>query len=574
MTDTNCAGTFTLVLHSHLPYVISHGRWPHGMDWLNEAAAETYVPLLGVLNRLLDEGIVPKTVLGITPILMEQLRNDEFKDEFVLYLKQKIKAAVANQTQFRKWKNTNLARVAGYWRDFYSNILDEFQVKYNRDILGGFVELQDKGAIEIITSAATHGYLPLLGDDRCVEAQVKCGVATYERHCGRKPSGIWLPECAYRPGYKWAPPVDSEIAPYLRKGIEEVLFDNQIKYFVVDSHLLDGGKAIGAYIDRFEALKKLWTQFEQESIPLNLDEKRSPYNIYYVGTGQDSKTVAVLTRDPKTGVQVWSGEHGYPGDGNYLDFHKKNFPGGHRYWKVTGPKYDLADKEEYELDVIPQRVEENAAHFVHLIKDVLSGQKESRGESGVLVSPFDTELFGHWWFEGPEWIYQVLKKCSQEPAIKLATGSEVLESHPPKDIIALPEGSWGEGGFHWIWLNENTHWTWKHVYDAEKKFTDLLEKHKSALSGGDSSLQRILKQVARELLLLESSDWQFLISTWSARDYAELRLSDHYSAFEKLYKCAVKCLSGKDLSDGDLLYIKDREDRDAVFPDIDPSWWT
>ena len=573
MAENDRVGTFTLILHSHLPYVIAHGRWPHGMDWLNEAAAETYLPLLNVFNRLVQEGIQPRSVVGITPILMEQLASEEFKKEFETYLETKIEAAVADKEQFAQWENKHLGRVADMWRDFYSNILEDFRVKYNKDILGGFVQLQNQGAIEIITSAATHGYLPLLGEDRCVEAQIKCGTDVYERHCGRKPAGIWLPECAYRPGYMWKPPVESEIKPYKRKGLEEVLFDNQLKYFVVDSHLLDGSRTIGAYIDRFEALKKLWAQFEKENVPVKVDEKKSPYNVYLVGSGEKSKNVAILTRDSKTGLQVWSGEWGYPGDGNYLDFHKKHFPGGHRYWKVTSATADLADKLEYNPDDIEGRLEENASHFVDLIYRTLSEHKEDTGESGVLAAPFDTELFGHWWFEGTEWLYLVLKKISQIPQIKLSTGSEVLEEHPPKNIISIPEGSWGEGGFHWIWFNENTRWTWKHVYEAEKKFVDLIDSHRQQWQNGDSDFQRILKQAARELLLLESSDWQFLISTWSARDYAELRISDHYEAFMRIYRFAVKYAKENRLEDGEWTYLKDREVRDAAFGHIDLNWW-
>ena len=371
----------------------------------------------------------------------------------------------------------------------------------------------------------------------------------------------------------WKPPVEYEIKPYKRKGLEEVLFDSQLKYFVVDSHLLDGSRAIGAYIDRFEALKKLWAQFEKENVPVKVDEKKSPYNVYLVGSGEKSKNVAILTRDSKTGLQVWSGEYGYPGDGNYLDFHKKHFPGGHRYWKVTSATADLADKLEYNPDDIAERLEENASHFVDLIYRTLSEQKDDTGEPGVLVSPFDTELFGHWWFEGTEWIYLVLKKISQIPQIKLSTGSEVLEEHPPKNIISIPEGSWGEGGFHWIWFNENTRWTWKHIYEAEKKFVDLLDDHRQQWQDGDSDFQRILKQAARELMLLESSDWQFLISTWSARDYAELRISDHYEAFMTIHRFAVKYAEENRLEDGEWIYLKDREVRDAAFGHIDLNWW-
>ncbi len=564
-------GSFTFFLHTHIPYVLSHGTWPHGMDWLNEAASETYIPLLEVFNRLVGEGHLPKVVVGISPVLAEQLADPTFKEGLRGYLKNRIDAAREDGEQFAKWNWSNMKRVADMWQDYFANALNLFQDKYEGDLIGGFKRLQDTGALEIITCAGTHGYLPLLGEDSAIKAQIRVGVQTYEKYFGRHPRGIWLPECAYRPRYQWKYPIEGFGNERMRKGIEEFLYEDEIEYFLVDSHLLKGGKAIGVYIHRFEALKQLWKQFEREYVVEAKGIEKSPYQVYLASSsfGGD-KAVAIFTRDPETGLQVWSGEWGYPGDGYYLDFHKKHFPGGHRYWRVTSANTGLGHKEEYRPGWVEERIRENAGHFKDLVKGILSRYRKESGHSGIVTAAFDTELLGHWWFEGPRWLYYVLKWIDMDPEMGLVTGGQYLDNNPPQQIISLPEGSWGEGGFHWIWLNEWTKWTWELIYDAETKMKEMAQKHAKT---SDSDLLRLLRQMARELLLLESSDWQFLISTWSARDYAELRVREHYEGCIRLYDLIRKRARGVELHIGDWEFLGACEERDNLFTDIDVGWW-
>ncbi|HDK36158.1 MAG TPA: DUF1957 domain-containing protein, partial [Bacteroidetes bacterium] len=245
----NKIGYFTFVLHAHLPYVLSHGKWPHGMDWLNEAAAETYLPILTALNELREEGIAPKMSIGITPVLTEQLADESFKTEFESYLHQKIQAAIDDQITFKKYGNLHLHELAVMWEKFYRKTLSDFVGIYHYDLVGAFRELSDAGYLDLITCGATHGYFPLLGLDTSIQAQVKTAVKTHIRHYGKPPRGIWLPEAAYRPRYEWVPPIESALGkkPYLRKGVDEFLSENGIEYFFVDSALLRGGKAIGVY---------------------------------------------------------------------------------------------------------------------------------------------------------------------------------------------------------------------------------------------------------------------------------------------------------------------------------------
>ncbi len=359
--------------------------------------------------------------------------------------------------------------------------------------------------------------------------------------------------------------------PVLRKGVEEFLSENGLSYFFIDSHLLKGGRAIGVYKDRFEALERLWERFASQFQERPEEEDKSPYQVYLVSSAPETKRpVAVLTRDPKTGLQVWSGEWGYPGDGNYLDFHKKRFPGGLRYWKVTSAKADLADKEPYYPQWVPARLYEQADHFVSLVCDILTDFKQQQGRPGMVVAPYDTELIGHWWSEGPEWLYQVLSRFQRHTQVSLSPGAEILAAAAPRAVISLPEGSWGEGGYHWIWLNEMNDWTWRHIYPAEQEMEEMASLW---ASDPDPRLQDLLKQCGRSLFLLESSDWQFLISTFSARDYAELRLVVHQDDFKRLADMTRRYAAARELPPEDWNFLHSCRERDDIFPDLDPNWW-
>ncbi len=563
------AGYFNLVLHTHLPYVLGHGRWPHGTDWLTEAVCECYVPILRAVTELKEEGVAAHMTLGITPVLAEQLADSRLAGELQFYIKEKREAARADVEAFVREGLEKRAETARFWLKFYTEIKDWYFDKFSGNLIPHLRNLQNDGFIEILTSGATHGYFPLLGTDNSIQAQVKEGVRSYQKHFGRKPKGIWLPECAYRPSYPWAPPVrDKKETPVLRKGVEEFLQENGIEYFFIDSHLLKGGKALGTYIDRFPALRFLKEQ-EEKGTKTQPESERSPYRPYWVGDAKGKKPVAIFSRDPVTTTLVWSGEHGYPGDGNYLDFHKKHYPGGLRYWKVTRVKSDLGEKEEYILANVESRLEENTDHMVSLVTQQLKQHHEANKTPGVLSALYDTELFGHWWFEGPQFLKKLWRKFSQNPEVSLTTAGQALEQSPPTERISIPEGSWGEGGHHYIWLNKDTVWTWEKIYQAEKKYLEMLQA-----ASPDDNFHRILTQLGRELLLLESSDWQFLISTFSARDYAEMRFAEHWEKFNRLAEMAQSLRTGNKLSEGEKNYLKDCEESDKLFSDFSlKSFW-
>jgi 1,4-alpha-glucan branching enzyme len=563
---TEKLGYFNLVLHSHLPWVLNHGIWPHGTSWVNEAAAETYIPLLIEIYKLIDDGYHPKFTMSLTPVLCEMLRHYSFVEGFLGYLDEKINAALYDYDDFTE-NNYEEGRIklTKWWAEFYERIKDTYINRFNKDIVGAFKKLQDQDLLDIITCGATHGYAPLLSKDTSINAQFKTAVDNYKRHFGRVPTGVWLPECAYRPGYKWKNPITNEL--YDRPGIEYFLAKNGLKYFFVDTALLLGGKSQGVYAARFPLLKALWKQFSDQYREIPTSFEKSPYEAYLVATQPSTEApVGFFTRDEKTGIVVWSGEHGYPGCSEYLDFHKKHYPGGLRYWKVTGAKTDLGAKMLYWPDDVPRKLDENASHYVQLIKDILKEHKNKFNNPGIIVAPYDCELFGHWWYEGNWWLARVLRWLEDDPEVELTNSRNYIEQNPPNKVCQIIEGSWGQASGHWVWLNEWTTWTWKLIYECESISEQIIAKYKDS---NDPNLIKILKQMARELLLLESSDWQFLISTWSARDYAENRMALHYENFNRLYKMVKKYANGEYVDEGEWHFLGTIETADGLFEAID-----
>jgi 1,4-alpha-glucan branching enzyme len=267
-------------------------------------------------------------------------------------------------------------------------------------------------------------------------------------------------------------------------------------------------------------------------------------------------------------VQVWSADYGYPGDGAYLEFHRKRGRDGLRYWRVTDRRLPLGEKVPYDPATAKERADAHADHFVSLVLDTLREHQEATGRTGVVVAPFDAELFGHWWFEGPRWLEAVLRKL--EGRVVAATASDFLAAHPPRSTIRLPEGSWGQGGAHWVWLNDGTRWVWEEVYRAEDAFLDA---SRAAKGKTNPTARRILSQLARELLLLESSDWPFLITTVAAKDYAEARVKEHIAAFDRLRTLLERAKDGA-LGPEDAAWLAEVEERDSLFPDVKPESWT
>jgi 1,4-alpha-glucan branching enzyme len=553
----------SFTLHAHLPYVIHYGTWPHGLEWIFEAAAETYLPLLAMLGRLERDGIALHCNLDLSPILLEQLAHPVFKAEFPKYVQRKIGAAREDEAFFQQSGDGQLAETARFWQDFYTQALDGFTA-LDGDLIRGFRHFSDTGQISLITSAATHGFLPLLGTDESVQAQIRLAVESHIRHFGRAPRGVWLPECGYRPAGYWEYPIagsdGSANAPgFDRAGIERFLAESNIGFFFVDTHLIDqaissSGKNTAAAL----------------------------YRPHASGAPVARQTV-VFARDPRTAQQVWSSENGYPGDFHYLDFHKKRFPGGHRYWKVTGADVAIEHKDRYSPHDAAKRARVHAAHFAGLVRESLfqeslahESQQTGRANASppILNALFDAELFGHWWFEGILWLEAVARELhNRAGGPRLIDCERYLEQYPLSraDSISMSEGSWGAGGSSQVWLNQQTSWTYASLYPAQIYLRDLVNdgKWSTCLLG-----TRIAKQLCRELLLLESSDWQFLISTGAAPEYAESRFTTHHDHFNELRAMYSDFEKAGGLSDEQYNRLAAIEDRDKIFAEIDPALWT
>ena len=572
-TPSQAAAYLTFTLHAHLPYVVNHGTWPHGMEWLHEAATETYLPLLRVLGRLEQDGIGLHCNLNLTPILMEQLTHPVFLAEFPKYITRKIVAAREDEAFFTQSGETHYAETARFWQRFFNQTLEHFQA-LGGNIVSGFKHFHQAGFIEIITCGATHGYLPLLGTDESVRAQVRVAVQTHVRHLGEHPRGIWSPECGYRPAGPWSYPVanadGSALAPgFDRIGVEQAFAESRLNYFFVDTHLVEESQR---------------TQSPYELRDGHLSDApaaasaRLLYRPHFVdgpstrasGENDERSAVTVFPRDPRTGLQVWSGEHGYPGDANYLDFHKKRWPGGHRYWRVTGQKVAMEHKEPYSPQEAEVRVRAHAEHFVHLVYEALQGGF-AEPIPQILCAPFDAELFGHWWFEGPMWLEHVARILHDYPiGVQLISCSNYLERFPRSDFLAMPEGSWGAQGSNQVWMNPETSWTYTHIYPAELYVREVATEGKWRAS---ELGMRLVRQMCRELLLLESSDWQFLITTGAARYYAELRFLTHHEQFLEIKAAWQTFAENGALSDQQSSRLAAIELRDGVFPDLDPGFW-
>lgn len=633
-------GAFTFVLHSHIPYCRQAGRWPHGEEWLHEAAAETYIPLLNALYDLVEEGLVPKLTIGITPILAEQLADREIVQHFQEYLLEKIAAAdkdiarleaIAESSQAadpapeqadaradavvaaleadrlatidlpvetrtaeaveelgeredlatsvlvepiagdraiepaaapdvqptepattpKELPDPHRLYLARWYRDWYAATLRSFSERFESNIIGAFRKLQDAGAIEVITSMATHCYTPLLSRDSTIYAQLATGIASYEQHFGRRPQAIWLPECAYRPAF-----ID-ERSGVQKPGVEEFLAAQGIRCFFSETHLVEGGRPVGKATDDavgpYGAIRRKYIQPADDYIEPVSRTTYQPYTVAGV-------PVAVIGRNDRTGSQVWSGAHGYPGDPNYREFHKKDSFSGLQYWRVTGPGVDLGQKDYWHPDWAEERVASHAAHFVGLVEELLTDYETATGHYGLIASNYDTELFGHWWYEGIAWLKGVLRGLAKSEVADLTTASEFLDAHPPTVAMMLPEGSWGSGGTHYTWQNADNEWVWPLIHGAERTMERLVAEFPRA--GENAAF--VLAQCARELVLLQSSDWPFLIATGQAREYSEGRFAEHLARFQRL----VAALEGRNLSEAREL-AEQYNALDNPFPAID-----
>ncbi len=474
-------GQFSFVLHTHMPYVRRNGAWPVGEDWLYQAMSETYLPLLGMLAELDHEDLGPCLALTLTPVLCEQLADRYIQDRFVSYLKTMAERARGDARDFRYFSDTPRGDLAkDYEEDFKRKLLAYTSI--GGDILGAIASFEEAGLVETLGSCATHAFLPGLGDEKRVREQVRLGVESHVVHIGKRPKGFWVPECAYR------------------TGLEEILAEEGVEYFIVDSTAL-GGLAPGR-----------------------------PYTV-------GSSPVVALARSDRAHGNVWDEDAGYPTDGSYLDSTKYYHGSGLHYWRVTGREVDIEAKEVYVPADASRRALDHAEHF---IGDVAAELDEAASAPGggfdadppLVVACYDTEFFGHGWKEGFYWLEIALRSLSGFSSLQLTVPSEFLARFAERAPVELAETSWGTGRDHSTWLNEGTRWMWEAVGASASRLSGLARRFEPAGTGPLEA--RALVQAAREVLLLESSDWPYMVAKDRAADYASERFRRHLERFESL----------------------------------------
>ncbi len=490
-------GYWLPVLHSHLPFV-KHPEHEYFLEehWLFEAITESYIPLLINMKQLVEEEIEFRLTLSLAPPLMEMLSDKQLMEKYEIYLYSRIQLAELESERLKK--DTDFLPLALFYKERLNQIKSFFTGVLNSDILQGYRHFRDLGKLEVITSCATHGFLPLLKvNQKAVEAQVSLAVDSFIGYFGGPPEGMWLPECAYY------------------EGLDRILNMYGIRYFFLDSEGLMSGDPVPRY---------------------------SVYAPVYTAAG-----VAAFGRDPLSSKQVWSTHDGYPGDYQYRDFYRdagydldfdyiKPFisPDGTRvftgikYYRITG-RSDA--KEPYNLQDAADKVIEHAVHFhderVAQIKTVAP----MIDRQPVVVSPYDAELFGHWWFEGPDFLYRVFREIHEKKEIRSITPSEYLKLYPENQVIAPSPSSWGYRGYYDVWLNEDNDWIYRHLHYMADRLEELAS---ASVQETDTLKIRLLNQMTRELLLAQSSDWAFLMSTNTAREYSSARTKEHIKNFNRL----------------------------------------
>ena len=529
---------FAFVLHGHLPYARNSGRWPHGEEWLHEAILGTYLPLASTLLDLRDAKVPYRLTIGLTPVLLEQLADKDIIDRFEEYAADQQRRAEEDVRRFADLGDYSFESLATRYVDHMSRVLRVFRRTISRDLVGAFADLIRTGHLELLTSAATHGYLPLLKRPDVIRAQLANGVASTRRHTGIDPAGIWLPECAYTP------------------GLERYLEELRLTHFIIDAALLEGGEARATTVAPLVVHRlPQWASGDGIMSEVRYGEpgRADLLSPYLVGESR----VAVVARHPRVSGQVWSALHGYPGDSLYREFHRKDDVSGLRYWRVTDSSSGLDQKQPYDWDAAFDRTNSHAAHFVSLVRSELEDHRRATGREGLLVAAFDLELFGHWWFEGVSWLGSALRRFAEEG---LATTSldGYLTKDPPREATHIRRGSWGKNNDDSTWLNDRTAWTWPELERAAKRMEEI-----ATYADRGALRRRAVAQAMRELLIAQASDWQFLITTGQADEYARERFRTHLLRFERCGEIARSGSGGDDLAK--------LEDLDNPFPDVDWS---
>ena len=518
-------GYLSLVLHAHLPFV-RHPEHEEFLeeDWLFQAITETYIPLIQVFDGLEQDAVPFKITMSLTPPLLTMLSDELLQRRYVRFLDRSLELAKKEMQRTRN--QPKIQPLAQMYLDKLNQARDLFVHRYDHNLVQAFRNFMEAGHLEIITCGATHGYLPLMSlVPNAVRAQIQVAVQTHEKFLGVKPSGIWLPECAYQP------------------GIEIYLAEAGISYFFLDTHGL------------------LYAQ------------PRPRHGVHTPILCPNG--VAAFGRDAESSKQVWSSEDGYPGDPDYRDFYRDiGYDLDHDYIrpyiastgerKMTGFKYHRITgktdhKEPYQPQHARSKAASHASNFLFTRQRQIDLMSRVMDRPPLVVAPYDAELFGHWWYEGPDWLNFVIRKVAlDQEVLTLITPAEYLKLYPNNACATPSASSWGYNGYHEHWLSGKNDWVYRHLFKAADRMVELAQQFPQA-TGLE---KRALNQAARELLLAQAGDWAFIMYAETMVDYAVKRTRDHLLRFTRLYQDIPK-------GNIDESWLADIESKDNIFPHID-----
>lgn len=516
-------GYVAVVLHAHLPFV-RHPENPDALEerWLFEAIHESYVPLVESFLRLVNDDVTFRMTMSFTLTLLAMLSDRLLQRRFQTYITQLIRLSDAEMAR-TKGDDRFYSLAAMYHRRFTE--VESFMMRCDWNLISAIRSVADAGRLELITSAATHAFLPLVSREEAIRAQVETAVIEHMRHFGRRPKGIWLPECGY------APTLDPLLAEY------------EFDYFFVDSHGIaaaDPNPVFGTY---------------------------SPV---LTPTG-----VAAFPRNPEAGKQVWSATEGYPGDFDYREFYRDvgfdlemkdigpfihpdgiRVNTGIKYYRVTG-RDEI--KQPYRPDWAAAKAIAHAAHYADELSSQLTRVRGEMGRKPIVVAPFDAELFGHWWYEGPQFLEALLRRLDEQSAICTSSPADYLSTYQDYQVCQLSPSSWGRDGYADVWVQPKNDWIYPSLHDMEATLISLANRYRDV----DVTRRRVLNQAARELLLAEASDWAFIIDHETATEYAVRRTKQHVNRFYRL--CDM--IHHADTLDAD--WLAEIEQIDNIFPAMD-----
>ena len=521
-------GYLSIVLHAHLPFVRQpdHEKFLEE-SWLFEGITETYLPLLQVLHGWLRDHLAACLTVSLSPTLCAMLRDPLLSQRYARHLDSLLE--LAEKEIHRTHWDRGFRDLAWMYHDKLFQARELWRY-HQGDLVHAFKLFQDAGVLEIITTAATHGLLPLLvNHPPSIRAQILTARDHYRSCFGRDPAGIWLPECAYS------------------AGVEEFLREADIRWFILDTH----GLLHATPLPRYRTFAPIFAP----------------------------NGVAAFGRDFDSSRQVWSKDEGYPGDPRYRDFYrdigfdldfdyvKPHLPSpdnrgftGFKYYRITG----AGEKEIYQRDQALAAASGHAQHFLDERGAQVSQLEGILDRPPIIVAPYDAELFGHWWYEGPEFLdFLVRKLCQNQPStLSLLTPGGYLRQHPTNQIATPGASSWGEEGYWRVWLDESNEWIYPHLQVAQDRMTELARQFPQA----DGLTARALRQAARELLLAQASDWPFILRAKTSPEYASRRVKDHLLRFIALHEQLT--LTGVNEP-----WLTEIESRDNLFPDVDWTYW-